>query len=67
MTFFLAVKSLSGSFHVVSLLLISSSRAIFPCSTFFSATIAATGLLIEPAWKRVSVLTGSLVSMSLTP
>ena len=49
MTFFFAVNSLSGSFHVVSLLLMSSSSPIFPCSTFFSAAIASTGLLIEPA------------------
>jgi hypothetical protein len=50
---------LSGTFHVFRFALTSASSERAPCSTSLSAPIAATGLLIEPAWKSVAVVTAA--------
>ena len=39
----------------------------FPCSTRCNPPVAATGLLMEPAWNRVFVVTGSSETISATP
>ncbi len=52
-TFSVVVNSLPGSFQETSFALTSSSSDSRPPWTRRSAAIAATGLLIDAAWKRV--------------
>ena len=56
-----------GTRHEVRRSLTSSSRSSRCCATRRSAHIAATGLLMEPAWKSVSPVTGTPPSVSRTP
>ena len=66
-TFCSLVKSLSGSFQLFRKVFTSSSRRSLPCSTSFIAATAATGLLMEPAWNSVEVVTGRLEATSANP
>jgi hypothetical protein len=61
------VNSFSGTFHVVSFLLTSSSSESLPCSTSTMAPTAATGFEIDPAWKSVVAVTGVRPPRSVTP
>ncbi len=48
-----------GYFQLVNFTFTLSSSERTPCSTSLSAPTAATGLLIEPAWKSVLVVTAA--------
>ena len=66
-TFSVCVNSFSGTFQVVSLLFTFSSRDNLPCSTRDRAPVAATGLLMDPAWNSVFVVTGVDEPGAMTP
>ncbi len=66
-TFSAFVNALFGTFHDRSFALMSSSSENRPRSTKCMAAIAATGLLIEPAWNSVSSVTPATWPASLTP
>lgn len=59
MTFSFPVKRFSGTRHEPSRSLTSRSSSSTPSSTSRIASTAKVGLLIEPAWKTVSVSTES--------
>src|ERR1700691_981769 len=61
------VKSFSGTFQVFSFTFTSSSSDSLPCSTRHNAPVAATGLLIDPAWYNVCVVTGVFDPIPITP
>ena len=48
-----SVSGLGGSFQRLRTVLMSASRLSLPSWTRVMAAMAATGLLIEAAWKRV--------------
>ena len=66
-TFCSFVNSLSGTFHRFSFTFTSSSMDNLPCSTRYNAPVAATGLLIDPAWKSVFVVTGAFEPAPIIP
>jgi hypothetical protein len=61
------MTSARGSFHDLRIVLTSWSSVNRPSSTALSDTIAATGLLIDAAWKSVSGVPIAPVSASATP
>ncbi len=63
----LAVNADDGTFHDLRIVLTSSSSENFPSCTARRTPIAATGLLIDAAWKIVSVSAGAPVVTSATP
>ncbi len=67
MTGAFAVWALAGTFQPFRNLLMSPSSVSLPSSTRSSAPMAATGLLMEPAWKRVEAVTGCFASTSAIP
>jgi hypothetical protein len=66
-TFSVFVNSFSGTFQDVRRSFTSWSSDSLPCSTSRSAARAATGLLIDAAWKRVRGVTDVLPPVSVTP
>ena len=66
-TFSVAVNSLSGTFHDLRYWLTFVSRFSVPRSTRRSIAVAATGLLMEAAWKSVVGVTESGLPASFTP
>ena len=67
MTFSTAVKPFPGTLQLVSVAFTSPSSDTRPASTRCKTPRAETGLLIEPAWKRVAVVTGACEVSSTTP
>ena len=66
-TFSVAVNLLSGTFHDLRYRFTFVSRFSVPRSTRRSIAVAATGLLIEAAWKSVAGVTESGLPASFTP
>jgi len=62
-----AVRSLAGTFHDVSVSFTSRSNSSFPSCTSTSAPVAATGLLMDAAWKSVAGVAARCDSTSAIP
>src|SRR6478672_10870127 len=66
-TFSVVVNLLSGTFHDVRYRFTFVSRLSVPRSTRRSMAVAATGLLMDAAWKSVAGVTESGLPASFTP